>query len=168
MDQCRQTVPPKNPQPERLAVIEEVDDTLQNTTVEDGKLMAIDITTPPVMNRSVMDHIQPTDLMGENNTEKSRDPISHRGETKNKLFSDKQKDDASLLKCFDKTKQEDFHKAKTGKWQFFIKDHIFRYFARTIRSIKQLVIPSKYRTEVLKTRHDSISARHLGTIKTLA
>lgn len=64
-----------------------MDDTLENTTVDNGQEMAIDIITLPVNNRPSTYHMPLTDWMGENNTEKSRDPVRP-SEENEKLFQD--------------------------------------------------------------------------------
>lgn len=79
------------------------------------------------------------------------------------------KSDASLRHCFEKAKSGDFRKAKNSQWQFYVKDQtLFQYFASLLHSVKQLVVPSKYRCTVMITGNDSIFAGHLEMVKTLA
>lgn len=45
---------------------------------------------------------------------------------------------------------------------------LFRYYASSIFSIKQLVVPVKFRIQVLQTVNDSMFAGHLDHVETLA
>lgn len=63
----------------------------------------------------------------------------------------------------------DFQQTKNGKWQYYLKGGIlFLYFVSPIRSLKQLVVSTKFQNQVLQMGHDSIFAIHLGRMKTLA
>lgn len=91
------------------------------------------------------------------------------GENEDINFTVEQWKDETLKKYFINTKKTDFYLTKNGRWQFYLKDRIlYRYFASAIRSDKQLVVPAKFRQEVLRTAHDSIFAGLLGRTKTLA
>lgn len=84
-------------------------------------------------------------------------------------FPNEQGNDSSLKKCFINAKKADFHKTKNEKLQFYLKMTqftLFRFFALPIRSLEQLVVPVKFREDVLKTIHDSFFAGHLGRAKT--
>lgn len=71
--------------------------------------------------------------------------------------------DPSLRKCFDKAKKRDFRKVKNERWQLYIKDAtLFRYFVTEISHFKQLVVPTKFRTQVLQTGYDSIFYGNFG------
>lgn len=58
---------------------------------------------------------------GENKSEKTRDPSNATGDNRH-LFQDEQKEDAPLHKCFGKARKGDFRNAKSGQWQFYMKD----------------------------------------------
>lgn len=105
---------------------------------------------------------------GDKNIDIPRDSVVHE-DNRNINFADEQNNDVTLCKCLEHATKADYHHTKNGRWQFYVKDGIMiRYFASPIRSVKQLVVPTKFRDKVLQTVHDSIFTGHLMRFKTLA
>lgn len=154
-------------QEHKLPTIVEVDEGTQTITKdENNQSMSQNIATDFTVAQSNTITHHHEHITEEIKVESSMDPYTS-GEGNKRLFGEEQKADPSLQKYFSKAHQGDFRRAKNGRLKFYIKDQILlRYSATHLRSIKQLVVPKKFRLEVIQTGHDSIFAGHIGTAKT--
>lgn len=86
---------------------------------------------------------------------------------------DAQEDDHSLKNVRENVENNLSQVKKNGKVSWFKKnDLMFRQYSTHVgdreKSYSQLVVPDKFRNQVMKLAHDSLLAGHLGTQRTLA
>ncbi|XP_065921901.1 uncharacterized protein [Magallana gigas] len=86
---------------------------------------------------------------------------------------DAQEHDHSLKKVRENVENNLFQVKKNGKVSWFKKnDLMFRKYSTHVgdreKTYSQLVVPDKFRNQVMKLAHDSLLAGHLGTQRTLA
>lgn len=153
-------------QPVKFSGIEEMDDRPQNAIPEGSQstISARDIHLE--IFTTISDNSQKVNTRNQKRV-RNQWIWFPRGKTAKKNFPVEQRD-TSLRSYVWKEAKGDLYTLENGKWQLYLKDIIlFRYFVLPIPSLKQLVVPTKFR-QVLQMGHDSMFTGHLSRIKTLA
>ena len=88
-------------------------------------------------------------------------------------FKTKQQGDEKLKDIWNKLEDGTITKRKTLRYKFILHEQLlYRQVLKRESDEelyeKQLVVPTKYRTLILKTAHDTLFSGHLGITKTLA
>lgn len=111
IEQRKRMKPRNRKQPWKLTVIEEMDNTEPESTVDEKQTNSTDVHIHSEVNRTTEDHISQVGIIRENNAAHSKDLSTIMDETKNCFGMNK----GWIHHCasvFDKVKMEDFWKAK--------------------------------------------------------